>query len=301
MEEYISIDDYISATGRLYQYSQNKRLHVAHNKFVNDSIGQIAIYINQVIKTRYGVDIFNDSSKEHIQKYEDMLTKTISEYTTRMISRRDVTDETEILKKSVIIDNGALENKEISVSLSLQDHIESFPLNSNELIDLCKKPTILSSFNGYSKDSRENYILISTAVLKECPYHVVIHLSNESGKNNELSISTVFLLTSNNLNKYIENPVMAFLSQLDIYGLDININEKTKKLFGKEIVELPKEFDGKLNFVNILNVSKMDKYTLSLSLKLISNKCIEMEFVYGINYTKYLLDLKEIINNIKSS
>ena len=295
MEQFIAITDYIAAAGRLYQYSQNKRYQVTNNEFVKDDIGNVAIYINELIKTNYGLDIFSIKSIENIHEYERRLNSIVTEYTTRRISHRDVTDEAEIIRKSEMVDTNKLKNKEILVSQSFADQLSSLPLSQEELINLCYNPLRLAAFQGYSPDSRENYLLNALITIDGDTYYIFSHLTNETGRENSLSIVTVFIVSQELGVKYADNPARSFLFCLDKYGMDIEINGKTKKIFGKETVLLSKPFDGNLNFLKVNNVDKKGKFYFSLALKVTTEKSIEMEFVYGVNMTKYLEELNKII------
>ena len=302
MEEFIAHKDYIAAASRLYQYSQNKRYHVSSNEFIKDNIGNIAIYINELIKTKHGLDIFSAKSIENIHKYETMLNNIVSKYTTRRISRRDVSDEAEIIRNSKLVDVNSLKNKTIFISESLKTFLPSFPFKPDELISQCKKPINLVLFQGFSIDSRENYLLTSSIKIGDgaSTYYVLIHLSNETGKENSLSILSVFVFSQGSDAEHIENPARLFLECLDEYGLDIEINGKVKKVYGKEKILLSEPFDGNLNFLQVRNTDQNSKYLVSFAIKITKDQSIDMEFVYGVNYTKYFEYLRDVVKSTKS-
>ncbi len=293
MNEHFITKDYVHAASRLYQYSQNKRYNVTQNNFSNDRIGGIAKYINEEIKANSGIDVFSSNAKEDLIKYEDTLNSKISEFIKSSISSRDVIDEAEMLKKSTIVDVSIIKNKEISVSESLIKVLESSTLQSADVIKSCMRPDNLAFFKGYSKESRENYMLMTSINIRKNKYNVVAHLGNVSGKENELSVCTYFILTTET--DIINDPVRTFLFCLDKYGLDIEINGIVKKIFGNEVVQLNKTFDGSMDFIKVKNTNN-DDFELNMTFKIIKESFIELEFVYGVNNKKYSSDLEVSLN-----
>lgn len=298
MEEHIATMDYIAAINRLYQYSQNKRYNVSKNDFVSDDIGDVAIYINERIKTKNGLDLFSIQAVKDLHLYESFLNEIAIEYAKDRIAHRDVTDESILLKYSELVSVDSLQDKNISVSAPLKDFPKVFPLPDGELIKLCYKPLTLKYFKGQPDVLRDNYLLTCKAFIKGVEYTLVVHLTDETEKKDELSIAIVFVLSTESDEKYEDAPERAFLECIDKYGLDIEINGKSKRIFEKETIILRNPLNQDFTeYFKVLNHPSTESYLVSATIDNSNAGKIDLEFVYGVNITRYLNDLDEIIGN----
>ena len=90
--------------------------------------------------------------------------------------------------------------------------------------------------------------------------------------------------------RYYENPVRAFLTCLNDYGVEITIDGKRKKLFNK--ITIPKDRNkGEIMKGHYVEGEPM---YLSVAQKIDKNHSVYIEFAYGINVHKYSEELKKL-------
>ncbi len=284
MGKIISPQNFISAAGRLYEYGQNRRYQVKHNTLrTDDEIGKSVLEINNKISHSIGLDIFTDINTEDLNNYLAFLNNLIIEYTGKYISKRDLGAEISTLRETEMVDLKIINERSIYISAPLAPFLPDFRFTQRELLRIAHNPSYLAYIKGYSVDSRETYI--STAIRDEKVF--LMQLSDEEGKRQKLGITAVFTFKKNSI-PAIDNPTRLFLSCLDNYGIDIEINGRVKRIFDREVVHLSSPFK---DYGQIMKVplTKGEKTQFQAYIKLSSDRrTVELEFVYGVNWTKYL-------------
>lgn len=284
----------ILALSKLLEYSSNLKYGLKiNNVSFEDEVGQIAKGINDRIKVSKGLDIFSIyNSLDQIIQYEHFVSNSISNFTDRMIIKRDVGDEIELLLHSIVVSENEFASFKIEISPSIKEEISNPPnISKATLFELIKKSKNISKLPG--SDLSDVYFVSSNYMINDKNYVFIGALIHESRKIDELLINSYFLFPIEIYGKYISNPTQLFLKGLDKYGIDMKIGAEISRYYHKKTIPINTRIDN-FEFLNLQNFKPTDKFTLSMSLKetLIS---IELENVFAINKTKLYLDLERYI------
>ena len=103
-DDFVSNEEYISAVNKLMTYSQNEKFHIKNNQFDTNDAADYSLYLNDLIKVNIGVDIFSENTRQNIEKYEIELNRLLSDFITRKITKRDISDEVDIQRNSKLVD-----------------------------------------------------------------------------------------------------------------------------------------------------------------------------------------------------
>lgn len=284
----------IQALSKLLEYSSNLKYGIKFNNVsFDDEVGHIAKEINLKIKASKGLDIFKiQSSQEQIAQYEHIVGNSISNYTNRMIRKRDVGDEIELLLNSISIPLDEYANFKIEISPSILDEISKPPnISKDTLIELTKKSKIISKLPG--SDLSDVFFASSEYFIKKTSFAFVSALRFESRKDDELLIMGYFLFPMDVYSKYLKNPTQLFLKGIDKYGIDMKIDEEVARFYLKKIIPITIKIDN-FEFLNLQGIKPTDKFILSMAIKE-TGISFELTNVFAINTTKLYLDLEKYI------
>ncbi len=292
MNDLVSVKEYISAANRLIAYSQNEKFHIKNNKF-NTKENDYSLYLNDVIRRNIGIDIFEENTFENIQKYEIELNKLLSDFITKRVTKRDILDEVDMQRNSKLVNRAFLLKIHLEVSDTLDVFLEQLPISKKELLDAAKKPINIQEYS-VKKSSSIQYLLNTEIKINNNIFNVVMHLRNEDSKPNKLFIMSVFIVSKSFSEKYVDNPVRLFLACLDNYGISLIINGKIKKIFALERIEGDAEFLEAFNFLSFAEEAP-EQYTILTSVTYENKNTMIADFTYGINDTKYMKHMQELL------
>ncbi|GAA4434798.1 hypothetical protein GCM10023188_26180 [Pontibacter saemangeumensis] len=244
----------IAAYGRLLEFSSNKRYGVIENNFSNSVIDNIALQFNQEIKKKEGLDIIELEDNEMIIKYEDIVDDLLTKFTYKNIIK-DETDEGQLLKSSYEIPSDYLKDKRVGVAAYLKENIKPWSVSMPNLVAFCKTAHAASASN-WGEDYPQEIFLTSEAILKGRKRMIFAHVGKANPEmrqrtNIDWEIRSICFFSSPAYSSLIDSPTMIFLKILRDYGLDIKINDITKRFIYK--LSLPKTFSTNDLVIDVQN------------------------------------------------
>ena len=277
---------------RLLDIASIKRFKLK-NKVVDfkDEIGQNAIKINNQIKSKHNIDIFNKSlSIEDLNKFEHLLGNAISNHVNKTLVPRRVNDEIQILKESKNIEVEALGKFEVTFEPTLLSFLKKIKsISINELLNYAKRPLLLSYL---SEDNlTDHYFSLSKVDIEDIEYSIVFILRHGKGNSDKLSIVSFVALPTKEYSAYQMNPIQLFLKGLDKYGVDMKINNELSRYYKSVKVPLNTNFNSK-EFLNLQNIGIKESFILAMVFTPKSD-FIEMKNVFAIRID----DLIEQLNH----
>ncbi len=295
-DEYVSVQEYISAINKLVTYSRNKRFHIKENQFKTSDTADYSLYLNDLIKQSIGIDIFSENAEERIQKYEIELNRLLSNFIARRITKRDISDEVDILRNSKFIDSKFLSKIDIHISSTVEDIVHQIPISKKELLDVVKQPISIMKYSA-PKNPHSHYLFNSFVKINEYDFNIIMHLRNENKKLNTLFVMSIFIVPNSLSEKYENNPVRLFLACLDNWGVNLQINGKIKKIFALEKITGDEKFLEAFNFLSIAEDEIPKKYNILTSVVYENKNTMLADFTYGVNNIKYMEDLNQLFEN----
>ena len=292
MSDLVSIKEYISSANRLIAYSQNEKFHIKNNKF-DTKVNDYSLYLNDVIKRNVGIDIFEKNTFENIQKYEIELNKLLSDFMTKRVTKRDILDEVDIQRNSKVVNPEFLSSIHLKVSDALDNFLKQLSLSQKELINVARKAISIQKYS-VEKSSFTQYLLNTEITVNNNVFNIVMHLCNKDREPNNLSIVSFFIVSKSFSGKYLGSPVRLFLACLDNYGISLIINGKIKKIFALERIEGEEEFLEAFNFLSFAEEAPK-QYSILTSVTYENKNTMIADFTYGINSTKYMKNIQELL------
>lgn len=292
MTQQRDIKEYIESLGRLFEYSSNKKYRIKRNEFLHDHIGQLAMRVNSEIIAKHNLDVFKLESTEQLTEYSEMLGRLLSEYTYRSIVSRDYDDEIKLLRRSYLIDPVKLRELNMDISEFIRDFFDKLPVKAIDIIKWIHSKSVCVAFVP-DKELIGIYFVTFRATIDSVERIIIVNLDHQDRVGNKFDdrkvrIVSIFIVRHSSYQELIQYPIRLFLRLLDIYGLDIEINQITKR-FHKEAHVPMSIYSPSLNFMMVKNPKASDVYT-TFSLML-TKFGAHLQFVYGINKSKYLDDL----------
>lgn len=258
----------------LYNQRLGLNTSVAIKYFDQGAIDQIINEVNEIS----GLNYYNLSTDEDRLKYESLVGSYMTKILNQFKDKDRVSDEVALLKKSINIDVNQIEFKDIHISHSAIECLKDIRISLNGINSWLENPEFVILFRTeHNKDYLCTKVVQNEGIKKVLLYHI----------NKEpfgLEVKSIFLLSYNRFNNMVNNPIRLFLFMVNEYGIDIIINNTTKK-FHIEI-ESP---DGNCEFRSPKKNTKIIGYTIG---KTISPNKHVFHFAYGINLTSYVSDYK---------
>ncbi len=282
----------IYAIGRLYEFCSNKRFHLIKNEFLYDEVGLKALHINEQIKSKNGIDLFQATSENDLGHYEKALNQFTTTYSEEIFGKIEIGDEMKLLDLKAEFPVEKLSAFKITIDQHLKPLIKSHNLAVQDIINFCKSADAVE----YVAEG-ESFFLSKAIKIKNKNKIIMIHLTVNSSvtpmNNNRihmnylektkslayesLRIQMLFILEKENFINILHNPIRLFIRCIDIYGAAVKINNSIKKFFYHEL--LPP-------FVNIENI---DKYLDELIARKYRND--EIKFVSLLKNSRIQLKL----------
>jgi hypothetical protein len=273
------MEDYLSAISRLFILSSDKRHQIKDFKFnFSDSIGILAQEINNEIYSKIKIDIFKSQLFESIILYERELNFLFTKYSSEnIIEDKELEDELYLLKSFIVVENTYFQDNNFDINTKFKKDIkQKFAVTMPTIFAAAKKPDYLHRIvdvefgdNFFATAVEKNVILI---------YHLAVNRENKK----MIDIQTILTF---NISKYKNNPTRLFLNVLDDYGIDLTIDNETRRFF-KYVKILNKNVQGELNLIHAPEIGK-DSFSIQTNLMRTEYGAI-VKYAYGINHTIYL-------------
>jgi hypothetical protein len=295
----VTIQNYFAAVGKLYSLSSAKRYKVIESELLAGEIGDIAQSINRQVFQSTNVDLLKTEDEVELLKYEKGLSFLVSEYTSKKITKRDVSDEIDILRNYRSIDPSCFRHSIILVDNGFAEILSKIGLNKRIIIKKLADPALAMISPKETDTSFCNYLCykeigFNGTVVKVC-YHLMKRFDEEN-----LSLKSIFIVEDEAFRKYEHSPVHMFLNCLDRYGYDFTISDKHGRFI--QSMRLPVnnvEEARRPGFFAKQFIPKVPRKTkLMLRFGLMeAQDSILAEFIYGINLDLYLKKHNEILGH----
>jgi len=278
----IKMEDYISAISRLFVLSSNKRHQIRDLKInFSDNIGKLALGINNEIYKKINIDIFRSKLIAEILLYERELDCLFSNYSSaNIIEDKELEDELFLLKSYIKVEKTYFSDNNLSINDKFKKDLkQKISVSAPTIFAAAKNPDYLHRIedsdygdNFFASAVERNVILI---------YHLAINREN----NKLVDIQNVLTFNISKYRNMISNPTRLFLNVLDDYGIDITINNETRRFF-KYVKILKENARGDLSLINAENVGK-DNFSMQANFMTTEYGAI-VKYAYGINSTIYM-------------
>lgn len=279
---------YINALSSLTKKVMIKKYSIVQNETENVKSSDIENEINDSFKKDLGFGIKEINQNDQIIKYENRIDLEFSKISKHKILKYPVEDEIELVKYATRVSNDFLNNFNIEVDPSKRDFIKRLKFTVPQIVTLTKRAERIFVIPNKSNQKKNNILLISKTNYLKREYNVLIHLSKNKVKGKENFYSVIgFFLFQNSFSKNY-NPIRLFLNTIFHYGINIKINNISKRFFLEETV-LQKRLDGNRQMFEVEEKDKKSKFWISATME---NKQLHtlIEFCYGFNETRYLKD-----------
>lgn len=294
----------ILALGRLYEFCSNKRFHLIKNDFIDDSIGKLALELNNVIWKTNGINLFEATSESDLIEYGKMLNNLTTEYSNQFFGYKTIGDEMELFKISESFPKDKMKSYDYNIRPIVKGILKDFSLTVPNITVICKNPdcvVFIKELNSYfliskAKIKHRNMILLihlirddNSQVTTSIPNHQKLQsfsLMNTKAISNHLLIQMVMFFSDEISSEFKNDPIKLFIKGLDYYGADVEINNRVKK-FHLNVI-LPPHLDSIDNYYNIDNTNKDHVRTISATR--LSNIATTVIFLYTIKMGKMLRD-----------
>lgn len=237
----------VSAIGRLYEFAANKRFHIIHNEFINDQIGLKAIEINNTIKRKEGLDLFEISQEKDLNRYELILNGYTTDLSNTIFGVEEVGDQIELLKVETGFSVDRIKALNISVAKQLKEPIKQFNLIIPDLTRFCKDAdfaSFISESNSFFISKKINLKNRDKIILIHAAYHEP-EMTQEKGSQtlgavrsiddpksiSHLMIRSFFFFDFDEYSFLIHRPVSLFIKGIDLYAKEVTINGRYKKFY----------------------------------------------------------------------
>ena len=241
--------------------------------------------ITAEIKDTYSLDISCLKNKDEMLQAEELLGKLITSIMNNELTS-SIADEAQLVKDSEDLNPSELSTTTFSIADGLQNYLKNISISNVEYIkpwfnklDYCRYFKILDSENILATKK-----ISLNGIQKILFAHIIIHVDDKR-KHVQYEATNIVIVNYTKFKDMLTSPVRLFLYLLDEYGLDINYNEKVKKLFYKE------EVTNEQSTISWSSKSKL----LSAGIQKIKDKENNKNyliFAYGFDYEKILRDYK---------
>lgn len=241
--------------------------------------------ITAEIKDTYSLDISCLKNKDEMLQAEELLGKLITSIMNNELTS-SIADEAQLVKDSEDLNPSELSTTTFSIADGLQNYLKNISISNVEYIkpwfnklDYCRYFKILDSENILATKK-----ISLNGIQKILFAHIIIHIDDKR-KHVQYEVTNMVIVNYTKFKDMLTSPVRLFLYLLDEYGLDINYNEKVKKLFYKE------EVTNEQSTISWSSKSKL----LSAGIQKIKDKENNKNyliFAYGFDYEKILRDYK---------
>lgn len=278
-------EEYISAISRLFILSSNKRNQIKDSNInLTDAIGKISVDINSKILKKTNIDIFKGQNLQNILLYENELNNLFTEYSNiNIIEGVELEDEITLLKSYEKVENDYFLKNKLTINNKItKDFIRKLPITIPTIIGAATNPDYLHLIK--ETDFGNNYFATSIVRNNILIYHLV---QNRDDK----SLIDFHLVLSFKISKYkdlVSNPTRLFLNVLDDYGIDITINNTTRRFF-KHAKVLNENVKGDVKFIEARGLEKVDFEIQASIMKTEYGGLVK--YAYGINNTLYTEDV----------
>ncbi|WP_416864308.1 MAG: hypothetical protein ACMVP2_16880 [Imperialibacter sp.] len=285
-----NIEDYIGAISRLFNFASSKRYKIVQPTInTSDEIGKLSSEINDEIIDKIGINIFKTVDFFDILKYENELNKTFTDFSDKnIISSEEIEDEVTLLRSYKPMSKSYFSENKYTISNKLDSTLAGkLPITTPTILSSAKHPDHLHVIED--GDMRSNYFATSLASNKVLIYHLAENQENKS----ILEIQQVLAFSALKYKELLSNPTRLFLGILDEYGVDLTLNNVTRRFF-KFVKLMHEEIDGSLKIFEAKNIGKDD---FSIQFQLMKKEFgIVVQFAYGINSTQYT---KEVLKQFR--
>lgn len=194
-----------------------------------------------------------------------------------------------------LVPNDAIILGRIMLSNSFRSVIGELPFTEKELLTACKSPIAVMKPKNDGNWGNQHYLNIAAIKINGIDHKLSYHLSCDAMGTGNCTLNAAFIVTDDFLDQYERSPALLFQACIDQYGVDIEIAGDVNRLYERNSVQLDNSF--KLDASNINSVIKIRgtpgaDYAMYYPVMLDADNVLHMEFLYGVDVTKYLAKLK---------
>lgn len=256
----------------------NQRLGLNNSIAAKDVDPTVKAEIIREINALSGLNYNNLITDEDKMKYEISISNYMTQLLNRFKDRSRINDEIELLKKSVSVDTKELKFHNIKLSESVIDCLKDIKISLIGINSWLEKPDFVMLFKT---DHNRDFLCTKAIKIEGVKKVLLFHVNIESLS---FEVKSLFVLNFQKFNDMLNNPIRLFLFMVNEYGIDITINNITKKFH-----IATESNDGKCEFHMPEKNPKIIGYTIS---KRISPTKGVFHLAYGINLNMYVKDYR---------
>lgn len=233
---------------------------------------------NEVIKeinSKFGLDFHNVKSLEDRLKYEEFVNK----YLTLVLNSNknpNIDDEINLLKKTVSINPKEIRFKKPKIDKPVLDFLKIVKISTVGINSWFENPDYIKLLKT---DEKLDYICTKKVKINGVSKILLYHISDDLFNT---EINSLFILNFIKFDDMLNNPIRLFLYVLNEYGVDIKINNTTKKFH--------LSIDSPANQIEFLNLPKTHIVSGYFLGKQNPKDNYKYTFAYAINIKEYTED-----------